>query len=87
MEYKRAEDILPEELLKELQIYIQGATLYVPKSTHRHQAWGEKSGTRKKIQLRNSEMKKKFLSNRTITSLAQEYYLSEETVKKIVYKK
>ena len=87
MEYKRAEDILPKELLKELQFYIEGATLYIPKSAHKHQAWGEKSGTKEKLRKRNREIKKKFQANSTIRSLAQEYFLSEETVRKIVYKK
>ncbi|MFW8052094.1 CD3324 family protein [Vagococcus fluvialis] len=87
MEYKRAEDILPKELLKELQFYIEGATLYIPKSAHKRQSWGEKSGTKEKFQKRNREIKEKFQSKNTITSLAQEYFLSEETVRKIVYKK
>ena len=29
--YLRASDILPEELLREIQRYIEGETLYIPK--------------------------------------------------------
>ncbi|WP_399284403.1 CD3324 family protein [Vagococcus fluvialis] len=85
MEYKKAEEILPKELLKEIQNYIQGATLYIPKETHHE--WGEKSGIKDKLHKRNQLIKEKFQQGNSIQSLANDFYLSEETIKKIVYKK
>nr|WP_270313149.1 CD3324 family protein [Vagococcus fluvialis] len=85
MEYKKAEEILPKELLREIQNYIQGATLYIPKETHHE--WGEKSGIKDKLHKRNQLIKEKFQQGNSIQSLANDFYLSEETIKKIVYKK
>ncbi|MFW7372629.1 CD3324 family protein [Vagococcus fluvialis] len=85
MEYKKAEEILPKELLKEIQNYIQGATLYIPKETYHE--WGEKSGIKDKLHKRNQLIKEKFQQGNPIQSLANDFYLSEETIKKIVYKK
>ena len=85
MEYKKAEEILPKELLKEIQNYIQGATLYILKETHHE--WGEKSGIKDKLHKRNQLIKEKFQQGNSIQSLANDFYLSEETIKKIVYKK
>ncbi|WP_371933337.1 hypothetical protein [Halobacillus litoralis] len=40
MKYVNAKDALPIELLKEVQKYIQGETLYVPKSGNAREKWG-----------------------------------------------
>lgn len=45
MKYKNAQDILPDKLLKELQQYISGETLYVP-NVQSKKGWGEASGAR-----------------------------------------
>lgn len=85
MEYKKAEDVLPKELLKEIQSYVQGVALYIPKKTHCE--WGEKSGIKIKLTQRNQRIKIKFKKGYSIEALANEFYLSEETIKKIVYRK
>lgn len=45
MKYKNAQDILPDRLLKELQQYVSGETLYIPRRQSR-KSWGETSGAR-----------------------------------------
>ena len=35
MKYKNAQDILPDRLLKELQQYVSGETLYIPRRQSR----------------------------------------------------
>ena len=32
MQYKNARDVLPDRLLKELQQYVSGETIYIPRS-------------------------------------------------------
>lgn len=44
MKYKNANTILPEELVKELQKYIQAGYIYVPAKDEQRRAWGELSG-------------------------------------------
>lgn len=83
--YKNASDILPDKLLREVQKYIAGEALYIPKDKERKK-WGEGSGARKFFTQRNEEIKNKFFHRATIEELAEEYCLSVETVRKIVYK-
>lgn len=46
MGYIKASDVLPEELISEIQKYIDGQMLYVPRKGEEHSGWGEKSGIR-----------------------------------------
>jgi len=84
MKYRNAGEILPDPLLKELQKYAGGETLYVPAAGER-KAWGEDSGTRRYYAERNEEIRQKYRRGVKIDSLAEEYGLSEERVRKIVY--
>ena len=85
MKYRKASDILPNALLKEVQKYIEGEALYIPKGKARKK-WGEASGGRIFFQQRNEEIRNKFFHKVSIENLAEEYNLSYETVRKIVYK-
>lgn len=87
MNYQRADSIFPEELLYEIQKYIQDGLIYVPKPKSLHKKWGDNTGSRQTIHNRNEEIRNKFQCTVSIEQLAREYYLSVETIKKIVYKK
>lgn len=83
MKYTNATKVLPEELIEEIQKYVQGETLYIPKQEY--QKWGTSSGGRRMLDRRNSSIRNAFSSGSSILKLAQEYHLSTETIKKIVY--
>jgi Mor family transcriptional regulator len=85
MKYRNASDILPDELLKEVQKYTSGETLYIP-STVERKKWGHDSGARVFYKQRNEEIRSKFFHKASIDALAEEYSLSTETIRKIVYK-
>lgn len=85
MKYKNASDVLPENLLKEVQKYAAGKTLYFPRDKER-QKWGASSGARTFFTERNAEIRQKYLQKMSIESLADEYCLSVETVRKIVFR-
>ena len=85
MKYKNASDVLPVSLLKEVQKYAAGETLYFPKDEERKK-WGEATGSRVFFQERNSEIRKKYLQKASIEHLADEYNLSVETIRKIVFR-
>ena len=85
MKYKKASDILPDELLREVQQYIDGESLYIPKGKKRKK-WGEDSGGRRFFLQRNEEIRFKFFHKVPIEELAEEYSLSYETIRKIIYK-
>lgn len=80
-----ASKVLPEKLIVEIQKYIQGETLYIPKQETEYRKWGTSSGGRRLLDLRNTDIRNSFISGNSIQQLAEEYYLSPETIKKIVY--
>lgn len=87
MTYVKATAVLPEELIMEIQKYIQGETIYIPKMEKSYKKWGALSGERKRIDERNCSIKKAYTRGVTLQQLAQEHFLSIETIKKIVYSK
>lgn len=84
MKYINAAEILPEELLKEIQTYIDGCVLYVPKISVKKE-WGSVSGSRKFFQKRNTEIQFLFESGYSIDALSKQYGLAHSTLKKIIY--
>lgn len=87
MKYVNASNILPENLIKEIQKYVQGETIYIPKPETAYRPWGTLSGGRKHLDQRNANIKSAFRYGTSIQDLADEYFLSIETIKKIVYTK
>lgn len=84
MKYKNAQDILPDHLLKELQQYISGETLYIP-NTQEKKSWGEASGARAFYKKRNEEIRLKHGAGSSPEELAEEYNLSADSIRKIIY--
>lgn len=81
-----AGEILPSELLAEVQKYASGALLYIPKAEEEN-AWGEVSGYRTYLLKRNRMIINHFRYGVSIAEISHMYCLAEETVKKIVYAK
>ena len=84
MKYKNAQDILPDHLLKELQQYISGETLYIP-NTQEKKSWGESSGARAYYKKRNNAIRAKHRDGSSLAELADEYNLSLDSIRKIVF--
>lgn len=87
MKYVRVDRILPENLIIEIQKYIQGEYIYIPSRPETRKKWGEKSKNREYINSRNKIIRSKFIGGQTISNLAEEFFLSDSSIKKIVYEK
>lgn len=87
MKYVNADLIFPEELLKEIQKYVHGGLVYIPKPEESRKKWGENSGGRRYLNLRNHEIRQKFSAGMTIDQLSGQFCLSFDSIKKIVYVK
>lgn len=86
MNYLNAGDVLPRELLEELQKYAAGTLLYVPEAKEKKN-WGELSGQKLYYKKRNRMLINKHRYGVSVDSLAGEYSLSRDTIKKIIYSK
>lgn len=85
LSYINGKNVLPKELLEEIQKYVEGEIIYIPKKSKKI-SWGEKSGYRKELNERNSKMVSLFNSGLSINKLSTLYCLSEDSVRKIVFK-
>ena len=86
MKYRNASEILPDKLLREIQEYTSGETIYIPQVTER-QKWGEGSGARRYYEERNQKICKKHESGASMEELVDTFNLSVETIRKILYRK
>lgn len=85
MKYINAAEILPENLLKELQAYADGELLYIPKISTKRE-WGAASGSRLFYQMRNEEIRRLFQQGCSVGMLSEQYGLAYSTIKNIVYR-
>ena len=84
MGYRNAQEIFPEGLLKQIQRYVSGETIYIPAGEER-KAWGETSGYQRYIRERNEAIRRDFSEGLSIEELMEKYALSYDSIKRIVY--
>ena len=87
MKYIKAQDVLPQNILAIIQEYVDGEYLYIPRKTGEKKSWGEKSGTKNMINIRNQEIYQKYLTGISIPLLSDEYYLSDKSIRRIITNK
>jgi Mor family transcriptional regulator len=84
MKYRNAGEILPEELVKELQKYAEGELIYVPGKQKRKAGWGTVNGSREQYALRNMQMARSYKSGASIEDISRQFFLSKDSIRKIV---
>ncbi|MFC5407402.1 CD3324 family protein [Cohnella soli] len=87
MIYKNGRDVIPHSLLRELQKYVNGELIYIPKLEEKRARWGEVSGTRKLLAERNREICRLHEGGSSVADLERMYFLSGESIRKIIMKK
>lgn len=84
MKYVNAAEILPERLLREIQTYIDGDVLYIPRSSSKKE-WGTVSGSRIFYGERNREIRRLYREGHSMEELERKYGLAHSTIRKIIY--
>ncbi|WP_027633733.1 CD3324 family protein [Clostridium hydrogeniformans] len=85
MKHEKAQDILPKDLIELIQKYIDGGYLYIPRKSNNKKSWGESSGLKHEIKKRNIEIYNRYRKSISIKQLSKEYYLSESSIRRIIY--
>ncbi|MBP3663627.1 MAG: hypothetical protein J6J03_00535 [Tyzzerella sp.] len=85
MSYVKAEDILPKKLVEEIQQYVDGQLVYIPRKNENSLSWGEKNGTRERLEKRNHAIVSDYHSGETIGKLSEMYFLSEKRIQGIIH--
>jgi len=88
LEYVNARKVLPTRLIAELQKYASGQLVYIPKDDDAGRTgWGQLSGARRELDKRNRQICDLYRMGTGIDNLAMKFFLSPETIKKIIYTK
>ena len=83
MSYINANEIIPKELIDEIQRYVQGVNLYIPKIFDKKRTDSE---YKKELFERDMEIYEMFQSGNTVSELAEMYYLSDKSIYRILGK-
>ena len=86
MSYIKAEEILPEELIRRIQEYADGAYIYIPRRPGNRQPWGQETGYKAELKLRNDRIRNDYAAGENVTALSRKYHLSEKSIRRILQK-
>ena len=86
MDYIKAEDILPQELIEQIQQYVDGRSVYIPRRATHRQAWGDKTLYRLELAARNAHIRLMHRQGSSVKNLSMQYHLSEKTIRRILRK-
>ncbi|MGN6711511.1 CD3324 family protein [Anaerocolumna jejuensis] len=84
LKYINGQEVLPEDLLKEIRKYAEGVYVYIPKSDWKKNKWGEKTNYHREMELRNRHIYDKYLEGVEIAAISKCYHLSANSVRRII---
>lgn len=84
MSYKKATNILPIDLLTQVQEYIDGECIYIPRITENKKEWGAMTSIRKELKIRNRQIYEDYLNGINLNILSEKYFLSLKSIQRIV---
>ena len=83
MGYRRAEEILPGEIIELIQQYVDGASIYIPRKQENRQEWGAKTSYRVELQDRNHLIYTDYLSGVSMDELAEVPGISKDLLENV----
>ena len=86
MSYRNVYDLLPEEIVAQIQEYIDGQAIYIPKKESNKKCWGDNTDTRQVLAARNNRIYQDFKSGMSTVLLSEKYYLAEQSIRRILKK-
>lgn len=84
MKYLNAAQILPGELLEQIQTYADGVYLYIPRRAEEKRRWGTGTDTRLYLHQRNHAIYRDHLDGASVEALAEQYFLSVKSIQRIL---
>ena len=82
MSYISAEEILPKELIEEIQQYVSEKSIYIP--CKEKKVWGSQTEIKQYYQTRNREICEQYKQGLSVKQLAAVYALSEKSIQRIL---
>jgi len=84
MGYFKANDILPDEVIEEVQKYIDGELVYIPRKENKRRKWGSKTGVKTILANRNRDIYQDHQSGMSLDDLSEKYYLVPKSKTRII---
>ena len=84
MSYIKAEEILPEELIRQIQKYVDGVYIYIPRKPGTRHAWGQETDYKAELKARNDRIRSDYAAGTSVASLSRRYHLSEKSIRRIL---
>ncbi len=84
MSYIKAEQILPDDIIRIIQQYVDGKNIYIPRKSEQRQRWGNNTGIREELESRNIKIYEGFIEGKSSQELADEFYLSIKSIQRII---
>lgn len=84
MGYRKAEEILPMEVIEIIQRYVDGENIYIPRKIDQRKEWGSSTDIRKELKDRNSSIWNDYQEGDSVKDLAFKYFLSEKSIQRII---
>ena len=87
MSYIKAEEILPEVLIREIQEYADGVYIYIPRKPGNRQPWGQKTDYKRELEIRNDSIRGDRAAGFGVSERSRKYNLSEKSIRRILQDK
>ncbi len=87
MDYQNSTKLLPKELIEQIQKYVDGKVIYIPKKQINKKCWGENTDTKQVLALRNCQICLDNQNGMTIKHLSEKYFLAEKSIQRILRQK
>ena len=87
MSYIKAEEILPEDLIRAIQEYADGVYIYIPRKPGTRRVWGQGTNYRSELKDRNDRICSDYAEGSGVSVLSRKYHLSEKSIRRILQKK
>ena len=84
MSYIKAKDILPEELICQIQEYIDGVCIYIPRKPGNRHTWGQETDYKAELKNRNDRIRSDYAAGTSVAALSRNYHLSEKSIRRIL---
>ena len=84
MSYIKAEEILPEELIRRIQEYADGVYIYIPRKPGTRRCWGQETEYKAELRVRNDSIRNDYAAGTSVTTLSRKYHLSEKSIRRIL---
>ena len=86
MSYIKAEEILPQELIRQIQEYADGVYLYIPRKPGTRHKWGQETNYRAELKIRDDRIRTDHAAGASVQNLSRKYHLSEKSIRRILQK-